>query len=78
MQELDKFDLLVVKIAPQIKIHARPESMEAILENAVFWGFSPQNREGHRSYFLRSPSKLPEPTKKLSFHENGHGTIMNK
>ena len=40
---------------------------------AVFSGLSPQYREGHRSSFLKSPYKVTKTTKKLSFHENGHG-----
>ena len=51
--------------------------MVASLENAVFWDFPPKNREGHRSSFLISPSKVPKTTKKLSFHENDYGIQKN-
>ena len=37
----------------------------------------PENREKHRSSFLRSPSKLPNTSKKLRFHENSHGIQKN-
>ena len=63
MPELVKNDLLFVKIAPQKKI-----SCSSRTDGGHFG-----NQEGHRSTFLRSPSKVPKTTKKLSYHENGRG-----
>ena len=73
MAELVKIDLLFVKIAPQMKNFCSAGTDGGHFRKRCFSGPSPQNREGHRSSFFRSPSEVPKTTKKLSFHENGHG-----
>ena len=77
MAELVKIDLLFVKIAPQMKNFCSAKSDGSHFLKRCFSGLSPKNREGHRSSFLRSPSKVSKTTKKLSFHENGHGIQKN-
>ena len=77
MPELVLINLLLVRIAPQKKISCSSGTDGGHFGKRCFWGLSPQNREGHRSSFLRSPFKLPKTTKKLSFHKNGHGIQKN-
>ena len=77
MPVLVKIDLLFVKIAPQMKNSCSFGTDGGLFGKRCFVGLSPQNRTGHRSSFLRSPSKVPETSKKLSFHENGHGIQKN-
>ena len=78
MAELVKIDLLFVKIAPQMTNFCLAGTDSGHFGKRCFLGLSPQNREGHRSLFLRSPSKVPKTTKKLSFRENGHGIQKNE
>ena len=77
MSESVKIDLLFVKIAPQIKKLCLAGTDGGHFGKRCFFKLSPKNREGRRSSFLRSPSKVPKTTKKLSFHENGHGIQKN-
>ena len=77
MPVLVTIDLLFVKIAPQMKNSCSSGTDGGRFGKRCFVGLSLQNRKGHRSSFLRSPSKVPETTKKLSFHENGHGIQKN-
>ena len=77
LAELVKIDLLFVKMAPEMKKFCSAGTDGGYFRKRSFSGISPKNREGHRSSFLRSPSKVPRTTKKLSFHENGHGIQKN-
>ena len=51
MPELVKNDLLLVKIAPQLKIHARPKTTAAIVKINVFWNFPPKIERGIGTHF---------------------------
>ena len=61
MPELVKIDLLFVKIAPQIKKLCSAGTDGGHFGKRCFSRLSLQNREGHRSSFLRSPSKISKP-----------------
>ena len=74
---LVKIDLLFVKIAPQMKNSCSSGTDGGRFGKRCFLGLSPKNREGYRSSFLRSLSKVPQTTKKLNFHENGHEIPKN-
>ena len=77
MAELVKIDLLFVKKAPQMNDFCSAGTDGGHFGKRCFLGLSPKNGEGHRSSFLRSPSKVPKTTKKLSFHKNGQRLQKN-